>query len=62
MYTTATSLLKSYIRNVVPDDAAAGDPGLSGRPDADFHGVVNFAFTEFSEVDTAPAQHPCACL
>jgi hypothetical protein len=25
---------------------------LSGRPDADFHGIVNFAYTEFSEVRT----------
>jgi len=23
---------------------------LSGRPDADFHGIVNFAYTEFLEV------------
>jgi len=23
---------------------------LSGWPDADFHGAVNFGFTEFSEV------------
>jgi hypothetical protein len=23
---------------------------LSGRPDADIHGAVNFAFTQFSEV------------
>jgi hypothetical protein len=27
---------------------------LSGRPDADFHGIVNFAYTEFSEVRVAP--------
>jgi hypothetical protein len=26
---------------------------LSGRPDADFHGIVNFAVTEFSEVRLA---------
>ena len=40
----------------MPDDT--GIPllehlALSGRPDADFHAVANFALTEFSEV--APA-------
>jgi len=30
---------------------------LLGRPDADIHGAVNFAFTEFYEVRIAPVQH-----
>jgi len=41
-------VLKPYIRNVIP----AGGPGpllahlaLSGWPDADFHGAVNFALS-----------------
>jgi hypothetical protein len=42
-----------YIRNIILDDM--GIPllrclALSGRLDATFHGVVNFAITEFSEV------------
>ena len=39
-----------YIRNITPDDM--GIPllerrALSGRLDADFHAVANFAFTAF---------------
>ncbi len=48
MYTTNTSVLKPYIRNVMP----AGGPGplpehlaLSGWPDAEVHDAVNFALS-----------------
>ncbi len=46
MYTTTTSLLKPYIRNVMPAGGPAPLPApraLSGRPGADFHDAVNFA-------------------
>ncbi len=38
---------------IIPDDGedqVLPHPALPGRPDADFHGAVNFALLEFSEV------------
>ncbi len=48
MYTTATRVLKPYIRNSVPAGGPAPRRRLLARPDrlgADFHDAVNFALS-----------------
>jgi hypothetical protein len=44
-----------YIRNIIPNSG----PGLSGRGYAGFQAVVNFAFTEFSEVRSTSSRNVC---